>query len=411
MSREELRGDIHQVISKKNVGVTHGLCPARLIFNMHIPFDRPVFRRNLAVALAGICAVLLMTLSLPHANALVANGALVKIDESPAVYYVYNNQRYAFPNEKTFFTWYADFSSVITVSPSELASYPLVKNVTYRPNDRLLKIATDPKVYAITRCGTLHWVSTESLAIQLWGSQWNRLIDDLPDSFFSSYTVGNSYSQITDYLVDSTIHTIADNNTNCSSGGIATTPQSPATTSTQPTISTGPTTTSTQPITSAGPATATITVNRQQVTNDNATKLFGANFDGRASLDSPTSKRKGGYYDYKTALVMPDIAPFWDPIKFKTLRYPGSPANVFDWKGTVKPKYAVNFTGNVRTLAFGFDEFMDMAKSKGINPADIHITVNIHSIPTAIDPIQNAADWVEYANAPNNGSNPGGGTD
>ena len=139
--------------------------------------------------------------------------ALVKLETSPVVYYVANNQRYAFPNEKTYYTWYGDFSAVTTISATELASYPLVKNVTYRPNDRLLKITTDPKVYAVSRCGTLHWVSAETLAIQLWGSQWNTLIDDLPDAFFSSYTVGSPYSKVSDYLVDSTVHTIADNAT------------------------------------------------------------------------------------------------------------------------------------------------------------------------------------------------------
>ncbi len=211
--------------------------------------------------------------------------ALVKTDASPAVYYVYNNQRYAFPNEKTFFTWYPDFSSVVTISASELASYPLVKNVTYRPNDRLLKIATDPKVYAVTRCGTLHWISTEALALQLWGSQWNRLIDDLPDSFFSSYTVGNAYSKITDYLVDPTVKTIADNVTcsSVSSGG-STTATPGTTTTTQGTTqqggsttgtTSGSTTTTTQGTTQQGGSTTGTTQGGTQSGSQPATGAFG----------------------------------------------------------------------------------------------------------------------------------------
>ena len=149
--------------------------------------------------------------------------ALVKTDSSPVIYYVYNSQRYGFPNEKTFFTWYTNFSSVIPISSSELASYPLVKIVQYRPNDRLLKITTDPKVYAVSRCGVLHWIASEQLAIQLWGSQWNRLIDDLPDAFFSTYSVGSAYSKITDYLVDPSVHTIADNAT-CGTTPVVTNP-------------------------------------------------------------------------------------------------------------------------------------------------------------------------------------------
>jgi alpha-L-arabinofuranosidase len=307
-----------------------------------------------------------------------------------------------------------------------MASYALASNITYKPNTRLIKLQSAPIVYSVSRCGVLHPLGSESVAAVLFGSTWTKNVDDLSDAFFPSYTVGATIQTVADYTATS-ISTISENictlaerdallalpssntNTPAVNNNINTNTNSNTNGNTNSNTNTSTNTnTVTPPVTNA---TATVTINQQVTTNPNASKLFGANFDGRTSIDMPNSKNKGGYYDYKTGLILPAVAPMWDPIHFHTLRYPASPANVFDWKGTVKPKYAVNFTGQVRTLAFGFDEFMDMAKNKGIAPADIQITINIHSIPTATDPLQNAADWVEYANAPNNGSNPGGGTD
>ncbi|MEY4744266.1 MAG: hypothetical protein RL272_211, partial [Candidatus Parcubacteria bacterium] len=89
-----------------------------------------------------------------------ASGSLVKAS-LPAVYYVgQDGKRYVFPNEKTFKTWYSDFSSVVTITDSELAAMTIGGNVTYKPGTRMVKITTDPKVYAVDHNGMLRWVKT-----------------------------------------------------------------------------------------------------------------------------------------------------------------------------------------------------------------------------------------------------------
>ena len=70
-------------------------------------------------------------------------------------------KRYVFPNEATYKSWYSDFSGVVTISADELASYPLAANVVVRPGTKLVKITTDPKVYAVEANGVLRWVQTE----------------------------------------------------------------------------------------------------------------------------------------------------------------------------------------------------------------------------------------------------------
>ncbi len=134
------------------------------------------------------------TIALPTAARAATAGDLIKAS-GPAVYYfAADGKRYVFPNEKTYFSWFVDFSGVRTISDTELASYLIGGNVTIRPGTRLVKIQTDPKVYAVTLGGILHWVESEALATSLYGSAWAQRVVDVPDSFFVNYTIGSSVS-------------------------------------------------------------------------------------------------------------------------------------------------------------------------------------------------------------------------
>ena len=132
-------------------------------------------------------------------QAAVTDGSLIKAS-GPAVYYVGADElRYVFPNDKIFFSWYSDFSGVTTVSDAELASFRIGGNATYRPGVRLVKIQSDPKVYAVAKGGVLRWVKTEAAAAAIFGSGWSKLVDDLSDSFFVNYTVGPDIASASDY--------------------------------------------------------------------------------------------------------------------------------------------------------------------------------------------------------------------
>ncbi len=120
-------------------------------------------------------------------------GDLVKGTTLNTVYYYgADSKRYAFPNEKTYLTWYSDFSGVQTLSDSDLAAIPLGGNVVYRPGAFWVKIQSDPKVYAVSSSGSLRWIETEAVAQGLAGSDWNKFVEDVPDVFFVDYTVGAS---------------------------------------------------------------------------------------------------------------------------------------------------------------------------------------------------------------------------
>jgi len=117
-----------------------------------------------------------------------------------AVYYVGSDgMRHAFPNDKVYFTWYTSFNGVQIVGSAQLASIPLGKNVTYKPGVKLVKFTTDPKVYAVSKNGVLRWVKTEAVAISLYGSNWNYMIDDISDAFYTNYHFGTDINSSSDF--------------------------------------------------------------------------------------------------------------------------------------------------------------------------------------------------------------------
>src|SRR6056297_238531 len=117
------------------------------------------------------------------------SGDLIKMDGLSSVYYYADNgKRYVFPNETTYFSWYSDFSGVVTIPQSELESIPIGGNVTMRPGTNLVKITTDPKVYAVEDGGKLVHLADEDTASTLYGEDWADRVVDVPDAFFVNYT-------------------------------------------------------------------------------------------------------------------------------------------------------------------------------------------------------------------------------
>ncbi|MDO8584234.1 MAG: hypothetical protein Q7R83_03600, partial [bacterium] len=129
---------------------------------------------------------------LPFATqaAFLSPGDLIKGKASTVYYYGSDGHRYVFPNEKTYFTWYSDWSGVTIIDDAELAVIPLGPNITYRPGSRMVKIESDNRAYVVDRGGILRYVPSEEMAQSLYGINWRRLIEDIPVTFFQNYRVG-----------------------------------------------------------------------------------------------------------------------------------------------------------------------------------------------------------------------------
>lgn len=159
----------------------------------------------------------------------------------------------------------------------------------------------------------------------------------------------------------------------------------------------------------------------------NTKLLFGITFDGRTSLIGSSNYGQIGYYD-TTGAILPPIDSIFSDFPLTTVRYPANGNAVgFEWKKSIGPlprpvQDLLGTIGSPQPVNFGFDEFIEMCFEKGITGDDIQIMVPIYDdnttgltntqmLAAVPDVISNNADWVEYCNSPNNGSNPGGGTD
>lgn len=150
-------------------------------------------RKIFTISVMMMTVLSMCIVAVPQASAAASGGDLIKMNGLSSVYYLgADGKRYVFPNEQTYFSWYNDFSGVVTIPQSELESYPLGANVTVRPGTKLVKITTNPKVYAAESNGILRWVQDEVIAKALWGDNWAKRVVDVPDAFFTNYTISST---------------------------------------------------------------------------------------------------------------------------------------------------------------------------------------------------------------------------
>ncbi|MBT4856968.1 hypothetical protein HON52_02150 [Candidatus Uhrbacteria bacterium] len=131
-------------------------------------------------------------------------------DPCKAVYYYGSDEmRHAFTNEKVYFTWYEDFDDVIVVTDEFMSSISLGPNVTYHPGTKMVKFLTVNTVYVVEQGGVLRGITSEDVATDLYGSDWNTKIDDISDAFFGNYSFGDDVDDASDYDVDDALDSVS----------------------------------------------------------------------------------------------------------------------------------------------------------------------------------------------------------
>jgi hypothetical protein len=113
---------------------------------------------------------------------------VVRTPDVPTLYCLsFGDRRSVFPNESTYFTWYADYRQVRSIETSRIADYRLIGNATHRAGT-LVKIQTDPRVYLVTDgIGTIREIPDEVTAVRYFGRDWAKRVKDVPDAFFVDY--------------------------------------------------------------------------------------------------------------------------------------------------------------------------------------------------------------------------------
>lgn len=117
-------------------------------------------------------------------------GDLFKVPAISSVYLINANmERLYFFNSEIFHSWYNDYSGVKEIPAVCTDQYSAGGAVSYRPGSKLVKTVISPTVYAVLPGGELKKISDENAAVKLYGSNWAKLVRDIPDVYYSTYKV------------------------------------------------------------------------------------------------------------------------------------------------------------------------------------------------------------------------------
>jgi hypothetical protein len=125
----------------------------------------------------------------------------VKMASSSRIYLVLDDVAYWIPNEKVFFSWFDSWNEVEMISSNAFYALDLSDEAGYAPGTRL-KMAGDPKVYMVGTDNKLHWITTQLIAYNIFGQDWNKNIVE----FNMAETTGLDFGSAIDNEAD--IHEI-----------------------------------------------------------------------------------------------------------------------------------------------------------------------------------------------------------
>src|SRR3989338_3207727 len=141
--------------------------------------------------LATILTMVLMFFTALPARADFKVGDLVRSQSVDTVYVISaDGKRYTFFSNPIYHTWYDNFSRVKFIGEKELASIPFGGVMFVRPGTKMVKVRTDPKVYAVASGGILRPVKDEATAVAIFGPTWT------PRATTSSPTSGPSRARL-----------------------------------------------------------------------------------------------------------------------------------------------------------------------------------------------------------------------
>ncbi|HCC83228.1 TPA: hypothetical protein DEP96_00060 [Candidatus Uhrbacteria bacterium] len=152
------------------------------------------------VIIALFCASIGLPASTQAATT-ITSGSLIKGQSSSTVYYVSSdNKRLIFLNEATFFTYYTSFDTVVTISDSDLATYPLGNPIAPKAGS-LIKVQSVSKVYLVDgtlEAPVLRWITTEDIARTIYGTNWAQRVLDVPPTLWTVFSFGTDIDSIDD---------------------------------------------------------------------------------------------------------------------------------------------------------------------------------------------------------------------
>jgi hypothetical protein len=128
------------------------------------------------------------------------NHRVTKSKDNDLYYYAADNKRYVFQNEDAYKSWFSDYP-VKDLQMQTLETFyktQLGGIVTLRPGS-LLQTESDSNIYLVAKEGTIRPFGDQKLIAQLYGSDWQKLVYNLPVWFFSAYIITDPIKTAKDF--------------------------------------------------------------------------------------------------------------------------------------------------------------------------------------------------------------------
>lgn len=128
-----------------------------------------------------------------EAISIISAGQFIRSDMFSTVYYIdEDNLRHPFWDTNTYFTYADSFSDVVWVTDATIPTLFIGTPMLPKSGTVLVKIQSDPKVYAIEGDNVLRWIPDEATAISLYGAYWTDCVIDLEPTAFPHFAIGEA---------------------------------------------------------------------------------------------------------------------------------------------------------------------------------------------------------------------------
>lgn len=142
-------------------------------------------------------------------DGVVTTGENFKAPSFSSVYRLAGDgSRNVFMNAITYFTWEDSFAQIETVADTALSDYALGGIVLPKAGVVLVKIQSDPRVYALENTSdpytpALREIPSEEMAIALYGEAWADYVIDIEPTYFARFSTGREMTE--DATIDMSI--------------------------------------------------------------------------------------------------------------------------------------------------------------------------------------------------------------
>ena len=120
---------------------------------------------------------------------------------SEGIYLVEDGSMWLIPDPTVYFTWFDSWDDTLEVSQATINVY--LETNDYKGDLKLaagsrVKSDVSNKVYVVGSDGKLHWITSETVADEIYGSDWNKGIIKVTSTYLWKYATGSSVSSTAD---------------------------------------------------------------------------------------------------------------------------------------------------------------------------------------------------------------------